>query len=335
MLITKPAYFDDFHCTASRCPDSCCKEWDVQVDAASAEMYRSLPGALGDRLREILRTEDGETVMTIIDGRCPMWRRDGLCRIQAELGEEALCQTCREFPRLTHDYGDFLERQLELSCPEAARILLTAPMLPSISEEVPGGWEPEYEEEAMAVLKQTRKGVLELLADGSRNVRETMALALLYGCQAQVELDGDEVRPFDAGSAMETIAEFAKPGSIRAILDFFAQLEILTPQWEARLSGAVSSEMPEMVRNLARYLVERYWLQAVSDYDLACRVKFILIACLVVSALGGDFIATAQLFSKEIENNCGNVEAILDAAYSHPAFTDDKLLGLLLGLEES
>ena len=34
--------------------------------------------------------------------------------------------------------------------------------------------------------------------------------------------------------------------------------------------------------------------------------------------------------SKEIENDADNVDAILDAAYAHPAFTDDKLLFLLL-----
>ena len=78
MIITKPDYFDQFRCIAGACPDSCCKEWDVQVDEASAALYRSLPGDLGDRLREVLSTEDGETVMTIIDGRCPMWRADGL-----------------------------------------------------------------------------------------------------------------------------------------------------------------------------------------------------------------------------------------------------------------
>ena len=76
--------------------------------------------------------------------------------------------------------------------------------------------------------------------------------------------------------------------------------------------------------------MERYWLQAVSDYDLYSRVKFIVTACLLVSRLGGDFLETAQLFSKEIENNTDNVEALLDAAYAHPAFTDDKLLGWLL-----
>ena len=42
MLIAKPDYFDRFQCIADRCDDSCCKEWDVQVDEISAKYYRSL-----------------------------------------------------------------------------------------------------------------------------------------------------------------------------------------------------------------------------------------------------------------------------------------------------
>ena len=330
MRITKPAYYDSFRCIASACPDSCCKEWDVQVDDTSAAFYRSLPGPLGDRLREVLQDEDGETVMTITDGRCPMWRTDGLCRIQAELGEQALCKTCREFPRLRHDYGDFVELGLELSCPEAARILLTAPPAAPITQELPGGEESEYDEEAMTVLKATRETMLSLLSDTTRPVGETLALALLYGCQAQSELDSGEMSPFDTDSALAEAKSYAKPGNIQDMLDFFLNLELLTPEWEALLHSPAPAGWSEEYRPLARYLTERYWLQAVSDYDLYCRVKFLLIACLLVKALGGDIFRTAQLFSKEIENNIDNVEAILDAAYAHPAFTDDKLLGLLL-----
>ena len=76
--------------------------------------------------------------------------------------------------------------------------------------------------------------------------------------------------------------------------------------------------------------MERYWLQAVSDYDLACRVKFLVLSCLVICMLGGSFQDTAQLYSKEIENSCANVEALLDGVYTDPAFTDDKLLGILM-----
>ena len=329
MKITKPSYFDSFSCIASACPDSCCQEWDVQVDEASARYYRALPGQLGDDLRRLLKDEDGETVMTIVDRRCPMWRIDGLCRIQAELGEAALCKTCREFPRLTHDYGDFIERGLELSCPEAARIILSAPAADPITEEIPGG-EAEYDMDTMEVLLRTRKTVLEILADTSRPVNECLALALLYGYQAQAELDGDEEQPFAPDSALESVREFIKLPEITELPDFFGDLEILTEEWAARLKAPSPAPWDDCYRNLARYFIERYWLQAVSDYDLACRVKYCIASCILIQNLGGDLLTTAQVYSKEIENNIDNVEAILDGAYSHPAFTDDKLLGLLL-----
>lgn len=332
MLITKPDYFDRFRCVAGACPDSCCKEWEVQVDAASARFYRSLPGALGDRLREVLRVEDGETMMTIQNGRCPMWRADGLCRIQAELGENALCKTCREFPRLTHDYGDFIELGLELSCPEAARLILSAaPAAPKV-QWLPGGDAPEYDTAAMDVLKATRETMLSILSDTSRPVGESLALGLLYGCQAQGELDSGEMQPFDAENALREAVDLAKPGSPGEIPEFFLGLEILTPEWAARLRAPVPGVWDGRYRALARYFVQRYWLQAVADYDLYGRVKFGMIACLLVKELGGELLRTAQLFSKEIENDAENVEAVLDAAYSHPAFTDDKLLGMLLGM---
>ena len=330
MLIFKPDYFDRFQCIADRCPDSCCKEWDVQVDEASAALYRSLSGPLGDRLREVLHTEGGETVMTILDGRCPMWRSDGLCRIQAELGEAALCKTCREFPRLTHDYGDFLELQLELSCPEAARFILTQSRPATLTIETQSNAAAEYDEEAMAVLKFTREQVLEILFDEARPVPEALALALLYGYQSQSELDGAEREAFDAPAALNSVQEFLKAGTPGEMVDFFKTLEILTPQWLELLQNPSPVPWSDCHRALAAYLVQRYWLQAVSDYDLYCRVKFVVISCLLVKNLGGNIFRTAQLFSKEIENNIDNVEAILDAAYSHPALTDDKILGLLL-----
>ena len=330
MRITKPSYFDTFRCIASACPDSCCKEWDVQVDEETASFYRALPGALGDDLRRVLKDGDGETVMTIIDGRCPMWRTDGLCRIQAELGHEALCKTCREFPRLTHDYGDFIEMGLELSCPEAARIILGTPQPAYAATEVSGGEEPEYDKETMEVLLRTRETMRSILSDFSRPIGETLALALMYGCQAQSELDGAPEAPFDADAALAEAAQFAAEGSPQLVLDFFKNLEILMPEWTALLCSPAPSGWEPRHLTLARYFIDRYWLQAVSDYDLVSRVKLAVISCLVVKTLGGDLLRTAQLYSKEIENDIDNIEAILDGAYESPAFTDARLLGMLL-----
>ena len=329
MLITKPAYYDDFRCIAGRCPDSCCKEWSVQVDPESVAFYRGLPGALGDKLRQVLVEEDGETVMVIENRRCPMWRDDGLCRIQAELGEEALCRVCRDFPRLRHDYGDFLELTLELSCPEAARLILNARPVPPVTQSLPGG-EAEYDPLDMEILKATRQQMLSLLSDTCRPIPETLALALLYGCHAQSDLDAGELSDFDPDAALEEARSLANPGDHNLMLDFFRRLELLTPEWAAMLDSPAPAPWTEYHLALARYFVERYWLQAISDFDLYSRVKLTLISCLLVRHIGGDIFRTAQLCSKEIENNTDNVDALLDAAYSHLAFTDDKLLGLLL-----
>ena len=129
--------------------------------------------------------------------------------------------------------------------------------------------------------------------------------------------------------ALHTAAALAGKPDIPGFLDFFKSLEILTEQWKQLLNQPHNLSLPPKILPLARYLVERYWLQAVSDYDLMSRVKFILISCLLVGSLGGDYTEAAQLFSKEIENDADNVEAILDAAYALRAFADGKLLGML------
>ena len=330
MKLRFPAYFEQFRCIASDCPDSCCKEWDVLVDPDSARLYRQLPGQLGEDLWKHLYQEDDAWYFSITDGRCPMWRADGLCRIQAEMGHDALCQTCRDFPRLTHDYGDFIERGLELSCPEAAKFIFSGDGT-WVEREVPGGESTEYDDLDMAVLLRTREVMLTILEDAHYTVPENLALGLLYGYRAQAQLDGAEEAPWLPEEELAFGRSVAKGGSCREIGDFYAGLEILTPAWRDRLANPVGGEhWDDGLRKLAKYGVERYWLQAISDFDLVGRVKMVILSCVLAHYLGGDLRETAQLYGKEIENSAENVEAVLDGAYSHPALTDDKLLGLLL-----
>lgn len=330
MEIHFPAYYHSFQCLAGACPDSCCKEWTVDVDEQSADYYRQLPGALGDRLRQMLTDTPGGTVMTIENGRCPMWRDDGLCRIQAELGHDALCKTCREFPRLNHDYGDFVELGLELSCPEAARLILSSEGGMLVQTQ-PGGAEPDYEPEIMDILKASRRAARDFLRS-TDNIPQALAALLLYGHDVQAAIDEGCPLEHSPEDCLTELEYYPHADDLAGILDFFLGLEILTPQWKSRLKNPAADFFwkPEM-RNLAIYLIDRYWLQAISDYDLLCRIKFIVISCLLLAVLGGDLIQTAQLFSKEIENDPDNVEKILDEAYTSPALTDANILGLLLG----
>ena len=308
MIVSRPAYYDRFQCLASACPDSCCQQWSVQVDGEAEALYRRLPGPLGEKLRGVLTQEDGETVFAVENGRCPMWRGDGLCRIQAELGEQALCRVCREFPRIRHDFGDFAELQLELSCPEAARLILLSSPEPCLTREEPDTDPAEYDRAEMSLLRQRRERLLGILSTPALTPGQT--LRMFYR-----QASGEELTP--EGS-----------GDIRSIADFFASLEILTQTWPALLAQAASRPLHPLTRSLARYLTERYWLRQ----DLGDgwgKGGFILACCLLVSALGEDFIENAQLFSKEVENCAENMDALMDAVYGHPAFSPENLTALL------
>jgi lysine-N-methylase len=256
-----------------------------------------------------------------------MWRQDGLCRIQADLGVDALCQVCRDFPRLRHDYGDFVELGLELSCPEAARLMLTSPRHPMSETELSGGEAPEYEEASMDILLSSRQQALEILE--AYPLQTAMQLLLLFSYRVQDLLDGGEPVAWNAKEDLHLAAQLAHPAAPAQLLEFYTQLEILTPRWKQLLAAPLSPAFPEEIKNLLHCGIQRYWLQAISDLDLVCRVKMLLAGSLLVGFLGGDPIQTAQLYSKEIDNSAENVNSILDAAYTHPALTDRYLLGLM------
>ena len=78
MKIIKPSYYDTFRCIAGECPDSCCHQWQVQVDEEAAAFYRGLEGPLGDALRACMVDTESGTEMENVNDRCPMWRADAV-----------------------------------------------------------------------------------------------------------------------------------------------------------------------------------------------------------------------------------------------------------------
>ena len=320
MKIYYPDYYPSFQCLAAACPDSCCHEWEVDIDEETAARYRSLPGELGDALRQVLKDTPEGTSMAIVDRRCPMWRQDGLCRIQAELGHQALCKTCREFPQISHDYGTFTEYGLELSCPEAARLILSWDGA-MVETTQPGGSEPEYDESDMAFLLESRKTALNYLTETKDSPACMLAKLLTYGEALQEQWDGGKTASFPKAVSLSRT-----PASPTPLFAYFSGLEILTEEWKALLqSPPKATRLPIETKALLRYFISRHWLQAISDFDLLGRACFFVAACILIGSLCAPIERAAQLFSKEIENNIENLYAFLDGTYTEPALSVDSL----------
>jgi lysine-N-methylase len=129
----QPRSYHAFRCIGAACEDTCCVGWIVNVDKGTYENYRSCDDAeLGPRLHELVTintdsSSDDNFARIALNGPACPFLAEGLCAIQKKLGEEYLSMMCSAYPRVMNVLDDVLQRSLDLSCPEAARIVLLDP----------------------------------------------------------------------------------------------------------------------------------------------------------------------------------------------------------------
>ena len=123
MRYLKPHFYDQFVCTAGDCPDTCCAGWQIVIDEDSLERYGNEKSEFGKRLRNSIDWE--EECFYQNNRRCAFLNDENLCDLYKALGPDSLCDTCRLYPRHTEEYEGLRELSLSLSCPEAARIILS------------------------------------------------------------------------------------------------------------------------------------------------------------------------------------------------------------------
>lgn len=130
MKVLKPFYYDDFKCTANKCIDNCCSNWNIDIDEKTYKKYKKLKGEWGKKINNnISRNRSNANYLqygkiNLKNNKCSLLSEDGLCRIHGSLGEEYLCNTCRVYPREIRKYGEIYERNLSISCPEVARYII-------------------------------------------------------------------------------------------------------------------------------------------------------------------------------------------------------------------
>ena len=126
MKLITPDYYDDFICIADRCKHSCCIGWEIDIDHKTLDAYNSLSSSYADVIRNSIKGEESPYFELGCDRRCPHLNECGLCNIILNVGENYLCDICREHPRFYNFTNMGKELGLGMSCEEACRLILNS-----------------------------------------------------------------------------------------------------------------------------------------------------------------------------------------------------------------
>ena len=293
MKLYAPKYYQNFKCIADRCEHSCCIGWEIGVDGETLERYARLDGGYGDAVKRSISYEGEPHFHLCADDRCPHLNEQGLCKIILNLGEGYLCDICREHPRF-YNYTDVAEVGLGMSCPEAARIILSSPDYTSMKEvrEVSADGESEIAFNGRTL----RDKVYATLRDGSCGYGER--LAKIYS---------------DYGIAL---------GDDEMWLEKLANLEYLDERHKDWFMNYSSSCRPEGIdqylERFLAYLIYRHCTEAFDAEDFSLRLSFCLfcerLAASLAVSLGASSLCEvaelASIISEELEYSEENTEAL-------------------------
>ena len=114
----KTSLYDEFRCTASECPITCCGQWKIDIDDDTYARWNTL-GITGCETYD-----EGRRIIKLNEKRqCPNLTKEGLCSLVIKYGDEILSETCTVFPRQINDFGGVKEYSLVNCCPAVIDML--------------------------------------------------------------------------------------------------------------------------------------------------------------------------------------------------------------------
>ena len=131
IIILQPKYVADFQCDGSKCNAKCCGKWRIDIDMETYKKYQRIKNPA--MRKKILSSIQPSTIQTGFQielnnkGVCPLLCEDNLSYIQRNMGEDALSQTCKVYPRMVQQIGNYQFRMLAMTCPVAAEYALLSP----------------------------------------------------------------------------------------------------------------------------------------------------------------------------------------------------------------
>ena len=301
MKLYAPAYYQNFTCIADKCTHSCCVGWEIDIDPHTVTVYRGLSGDYCEEIRQSVDDSGDTPHFRLCHGeRCPHLDESGLCRIITSLGEDYLCDICREHPRFYNQTSRGLEVGLGMACEEAARIILSSDGYANITEIEASEGEPEsFDFDPLPY----RAKILDVLQDPALTYpQKEQALEQLFGVTLACRADA-EWR--DLLSELEYLDE----GHRAVFAESFVSNGQLPHGGDAILTRALA------------YFIYRHVTAAYDPDELCGAVGFGMLCVRLMASLWheghGDLLTASvecgRTVSEELEYSEENTQAIKDA----------------------
>ncbi len=353
MKLTKPYFYDDFVCIASRCTDNCCIGWEIDIDERSLSRYKSAEGEFAKRLcAAIHKGEDGVHTFAFGEGeRCALLREDGLCELILNMGDDSLCDICALHPRFFGWYNGLKEAGLGLCCEEVCRLVFSDSVpLRFISEEINEEAEETCSEELLQLLLSARETLFALLQNRSAPLCDRLYSAAVYTRRLQEVLDNGGELPSPELRKAPAVSDM----TAKALLLLYSQMESISAEWDERLKQLTErcDEIVEVLpsfceefkgemwryEHIAVYFCYRYFLNGVFEGEVLSRIglmnaavlSVLMMDCLTWLEKGRlsewDRILNLKLYSKQVEYSEDNLALMYDAVWDDEALSPEKLV---------
>lgn len=349
-------YFEKFKCIADKCTDTCCAGWEIDIDPKSYEAYMKIPGEFGDRLRASIKTYDqgldddsegayiyeAHGFVLTKDKRCSFLKDNGLCDLYINLGEKALCDVCTDTPRNFLDYGKAREISLSLSCPEAARLMLSKKdsikILSSKNDESFDLEESDEDLEFAYFIRDSRDKSIEILQNKNQEISKRIIDFLDFSKTCQEKINNNDISPKED-------FPFSTYDLFKKRLDSFSQLDSISEEWENYIldfsryfvdkntyKKAIYSifklfKEEDRLIELENILVYQAFLllgRSIDDYDFLGKAKLAALSYLMILDMcslhffknkkfsNNDIQDICRIFAKEIEHSQENIDFLFD-----------------------
>ena len=299
MKLYAPKYYKDFKCIADKCDHSCCIGWEIDVDDATMKKYRSLENGYGGEIKKSIDTCDTPHFKLCGGDRCPHLNEKGLCRIILNVGEDYLCDICREHPRFYNDTSRGREVGIGIACEEACRIVLTADNYCNMVEISDVGSDDVEKDACDFDATKEREKVYALLSDRAIPYGKRLdKISREYGVSLDILNDGGWIELF---SLLEYLDESHK-----------AHFTDFSPFCN------VDSKLDVYLERLLAYFVFRHCTEAENIEDFTLSLGFCLVLERLIASLAlkyeasgvEDLIVPARIVSEELEYSEENTESI-------------------------